>query len=70
LPERLSSVPVGADDGGVCFCAGAAPVVIPGSVLARGVTSRMPGGAGGDDCEVSCTVEAVPLRLNDELFSP
>ena len=27
--------------------AGAAPVVVPGSVLAFGVTSRMPGGAAG-----------------------
>jgi hypothetical protein len=57
--------------GGVC---GAAPVVMPGLLLARGVTSRMPGGAaGGDDCVVFCAVEAggdVPAWLTDELFRP
>ncbi len=36
LPERFRSGPVGAEDGGICGRAGAAPVVIPGSVLARG----------------------------------
>ena len=37
--------------------AGAEPVVVPGLVLGeRGVTSRMPGGAGGGDALVFCAV--------------
>ena len=39
-------MPWGEDCGGDGF-AGAAPVVVPGSVLGFGVTSRMPGGACG-----------------------
>ena len=62
---------VGAEAGGAAGVAGAAPVVTPGSVLARGVTSRMPGGAaGGDVCAVFCAVEDVPAWLIDELFRP
>ena len=70
LPVRFTSGPVGAADGGVCGCAGAAPVVRPGAVLlARGVTSRMPGGAaGGEDC-VFCAVD-VPFGLVVEWFEP
>ncbi len=50
---------------------GAAPVVIPWSVLARGATSRMLGGAaGGDVCEVFWAVEEVPAWLIVELFRP
>ena len=52
LGYLLASWPVGAADGGAAGRAGAAPVVTPGSVLARGVTSRMPGGAAGGDCAV------------------
>lgn len=73
LPERFRSVPVGAEDGGVCGRAGAAPVVTPGAVLVRGVTSRMPGGAAGGDAGVFCAVEdvgAVPAWLIVELFRP
>ena len=73
LPERLTSEPVGAEAGGVCGRAGAAPVVTPGSVLARGVTSRMPGGAAGGDDGVFCAVEDVgdvPAWLMVELFRP
>jgi hypothetical protein len=41
--------------------AGAAPVVMPGWLLERGVTSRMPGGAaGGESCAVFWAVEDVP----------
>ena len=59
----------GAGDGEVCGRTGAAPVVMPWSVLARGVTSRMPAGAlGGDDC-VFCAVDDVP-GLIDVLFNP
>ena len=71
LPERLMSELDGAEGGGVCGRAGAAPVVIPWSVLARGVTSRMPGGAaGGEVCVVFWAVEEVPGWLIDELFRP
>jgi len=63
LPERFISWPVGADDGGDCGRAGAAPVVIPGWVLARGA-------AGGDVCEVLWAVEDVPAWLIVELFRP
>ena len=53
----LASWPVGAADGGVAGRAGAAPVVTPAPVLARGVTSRMPGGAaGGDEGAAFCAV--------------
>ena len=69
LAELLASA--GAEAGGICGRAGAAPVVIPGSVLARGVTSRMPGGAaGGEICDVFWAVEDVPAWLIDELFRP
>jgi hypothetical protein len=68
LPERFISA--GAVAGGVCGCAGAAPVVTPGLELGRGVTSRMPAGAaGGVDC-VFWAVEAVPAWLMVELFRP
>jgi hypothetical protein len=71
LPERFMSGPVGDAEGGWAGCAGAAPVVIPGSVLVRGVTSRMPGGAaGGDVCAVFWAVGDVPAWLIDELFRP
>jgi hypothetical protein len=55
--------------GGVC--AGAAPVVWPGALLPRGVTSRIPGGAAGGDAGCAfCAVEVVlPVRI-DELFNP
>ena len=76
IPIHSTALPdvqlaAGAADGGVCGCAGAAPVVIPGAVLlARGVTSRMPGGAaGGEDWVVFWAVE-VPVGLVDELFKP
>ena len=70
-PADCRTVAVGAVAGGVCGRAGAAPVVMPGSVLARGVTSRMPGGAaGGDVCVVFWAVEDVPAWLIDELFRP
>ena len=37
---------------GVCGLAGAEPVVVPGWLLgARGVTSRMPGGAAGGEVD-------------------
>ena len=59
----------GVGDGEACGRAGAAPVVTPWSVLARGVTSRMPGGAaGGEDC-VFCAVDDVPGFI-DVLFRP
>jgi hypothetical protein len=67
LPGRFISA------GGVGGRAGAVPVVIPWSLLARGVTSRMPGGAEGDDGPVCCAVWAggvVPAWLMLELFSP
>jgi hypothetical protein len=51
----------------------AAPVVMPGWLLAPGVTSRMPGGAaGGDAGVVFCAVVAgvVLASLIDELFRP
>ena len=79
LPERLTSWPVGPDDGGFCGAAGAAPVVTPGPVLAWGVTSRMPGGGACGDgwfCAVLCggavfcAVDDVPAWLIDELFRP
>ena len=45
LPVRFTSWPVGAAEAGLRM-AGAAPVVTPGALFgARGVTSRMPGGA-------------------------
>ena len=50
----------GAGAGAVCGRVGAAPVVIPGSVLVpvRGVTSRMPvGAAGGEVRSVFCAVD-------------
>jgi 2-methylisocitrate lyase-like PEP mutase family enzyme len=51
-------IPVGAvGDSG---CAGAAPVVTPGPLLGRGVTSRMPGGVGGGEACVFCAVDDVP----------
>ena len=69
LAERFISL--GAVEDGICGCAGAAPVVIPGSVLARGVTSRMPGGAaGGELCWVFCAVEVAPSWWTEELFRP
>ena len=40
--------------------AGAAPVVMPGCALERGVTSRMPGGAAGAACGVFWAVADVP----------
>ena len=46
LAERSTSVPAGLSCGGVGGVV-AAPVVMPGSVLLRGVTSRIPGGAAG-----------------------
>ena len=59
---------MGAEDGGDCGRAGAVPVVIPRSVLARGV---MPvGAAGGDDGEAFWAVEEVPAWLIDVLFRP
>ena len=52
----------------------AAPVVMPGSLLARGVTSRMPGGVAGGDAGAAfwavVAVGAVLAWLIDELFSP
>src|SRR5258708_19533614 len=50
----------GAVAGGICGRAGAAPVVIPWSALACGVTSRMPGGAAGGEVCGFCAVHAVP----------
>src|SRR5205085_7861552 len=44
---RSTSVPAGFEDGGVGRLVVAAPVVVLGSVLARGVTSRMPEGPAG-----------------------
>ena len=72
----LGAVVGAAGAGGVCGRAGAAPVVIPGSVLVlvRGVTSRMPvGAAGGEVRSVFCAVDVVgvvPAWLTVELFSP
>ncbi len=60
----------GAVAGGICGRAGAAPVVMPWSVLACGVTSRMPGGAVGGDDWVFWAVEEVPACWPDELFRP
>jgi hypothetical protein len=71
LPGRFISA--GAVAGGIGGRAGAAPVVIPWSLLARGVTSRMPGGAAGGAGRVCCAVWAggvVPAWLMLELFSP
>jgi len=54
-------------------------VVTPAPALARGVTSRIPGGAAGDvgaalfwavAGAVVCVVEAVPEGCIDELFKP
>ena len=81
LPERLMSWPVGIEDGAVCGCAVAAPVVIPGALLgvallARGAASRWaPGAAGVDVCAVFrgaafWAVEDVPARSIDVLFRP
>jgi hypothetical protein len=50
----------------------AEPVVTPDAVLAWGVTSRMPGGAGGG-CVLFCAVEATGAVLaswTEELFKP
>jgi hypothetical protein len=61
---------------GACGLAGAAPVVLPGSLLgARGVTSRMPGGAGGGDEFVFCAVAGAGAVAAfcwwvDEWFNP
>jgi hypothetical protein len=50
---------------------GAEPVVVPGLVLGRGVTSRMPeGAAGAAGCAVFCAVEDVPAWLIEVLFRP
>ena len=63
--------PVGAEAGGWAVATGAAPVVTPGAVLGRGVTSRMPAGAaGGETCVVFWAVDDVPAWLIVELFSP
>jgi hypothetical protein len=54
----------------------AAPVVMPGALLLRGVTSRMPGGAAGGDIGAFWAVAAgvaagdVLAWLIDELFRP
>lgn len=48
LAGALLMEPTGAEEGGGA-CEGAAPVVVPEPVLARGVTSRMPGGAAGGE---------------------
>jgi hypothetical protein len=65
-----------AGGGGVC---GAAPVVTPGPVFGRGVTSRIPGGAAGGEvgpvfwAVVGAgfwAVEVVPLWRIDELLNP
>ena len=59
--EPLFAAPEVAVAGGACGFAGAAPVVMPGWALERGVTSRMPGGgAGGCSCAVFWAVEDVP----------
>ena len=71
LPERLMSEPDGAEAGGACGRAGAEPVVIPGSELARGVTSRGPvGAAGGEEFCAVDVVGDVPAWLMVELFRP
>ena len=44
FPGRFRSAPAGC-----CGCEGAAPVVTPGAMLFRGVTSRTPGGTGGGE---------------------
>jgi hypothetical protein len=52
---------------------GAAPVVMPGLVFAFGVTSRMPGGAGGGDAGSLCAYfdgGVVPASCTLELFKP
>ena len=56
----------GAGEGAVCGRAGAARVVTPGSVLARGAAG---GAGGGADCEV-CVVEEVPALFTLVLLSP
>jgi hypothetical protein len=86
--QRYSVPPEGAGAGGALgskyfgFRAGlgveeVAPVVMPGWLLARGVTSRMPGGTvGGDAGAVFWAVVAgvaageVLASLIDELFRP
>ena len=67
----------GGDAGGGVW-EGALPVVVPGPVLARGVTSRMPGGAAGGIVGAAFwavvgagfwAVEGVPVCCIDELFN-
>src|SRR4051812_19983447 len=75
LLARSTSSPVGALLGGCCGCAGAAPVVMPGSVLLRGVTSRIPAGAAGLFCAVlwaagAVAVDPVPAGFIEVLLSP
>jgi hypothetical protein len=76
FPERFNSAPAGAEAGGCCGRAGAAPVVVPGCMLLRGVTSRTPGATGGVDvcavfglAGVVCAL-LVPVELVEVLFSP